>query len=69
MLSTKLAYQEWMVNYRLGRMPVRNSLFNCKSKVVYNPLSSAALISEILLLSFGMRTNTAIFPPFFSYAP
>jgi len=50
-------------------MPVRNSLFNCKSKVVYNPLSSAALISEILLLSFGMRTNTAIFPPFFSYAP
>ncbi len=42
----------------------RNSLFNCKSKVVYNLLSSAALISDILLLSFGTRTNTAISLPF-----
>ncbi len=41
-----------------------NSSFNCKSKVVYNPLSSAALISDILLLSFGTWTNTAISLPF-----
>lgn len=46
-------------------------LFNCKSKVVYNPLSSAVLISDILLLSFGKQTNTAIslsFPPLLLYS-
>lgn len=56
---SKSGYQftGWEGCQKLVSVCWRNSMFNCKSKVVYSPLSAAALIFQILLLLFGTRAN------------